>query len=134
MSELTQEEYADSKAEVSREVPDNFVTNLYMGKIGKAIPWICNISAVVIGGAAFVLTGTAIKKLLLSTDRSKVTIVTYRMFGGEKVRTFPRSSIQFTYPNKVKIDNSWRQFYLAEDGVITNKALYNHALQTFRYG
>jgi len=134
MSEKTQEEYAESEAEVSRKVPENFVTNLYMGKIGKAIPWICNFSAIVMAGLSVILTRTAVKKLLLSTDRTQVSLVTYRMFGGETVRTFPRTSIQFIYPNKVKINNSWRQFYLSEDGVITNKALYNHALQTFRFG
>ena len=133
MSMKTQEEYVDKQSEVSRKVPDNFATNLYMGKLGKSIPAICAVAAVVVGGGAYALTGCAIKKLLLSTDRSKVTIVTYRMFGGEKIKTYPRSSIQFTYPNKLRIRDSWRQYYLSEDGLITNKALYNHALQTFRY-
>ena len=119
----------EKEPEVS-DIPASFSDQLYQGAFGKLAPYIY------IGTGAFMIFATSrfcnasVKKLLLSTDRQNVTFVSYRLFGKDRIRTFPVSNITFQ-KSKIKIKDYSSHYTMMKSGTVTNKALLDWTLNSY---
>ncbi|CAK8677787.1 unnamed protein product [Clavelina lepadiformis] len=121
--------YENMDEEVAKDYSSS--RKIYGGSFGRAVPYIFLATAGLIYYVSTRFVNSTVKKILLSTDRQTITLVSYRLIGRQKVLTFPTEDASLQ-GNKIKIKNHASSFYVSDQGTIFNKSLFESAFGVSR--